>query len=109
MRLVHLRLILAIVNYMSKLADFVAQKLMAGISNKIPSSSTWRQKSSLVVWLTQESRRGRYLSLVHTYAVTQTVQIHRIIMTTERITDSRRIKNVQKINKENDKYVKVDM
>ena len=39
------------------------------------------------------SRCGRYLSLVLTYAVNQTVQI-RGIMTTESITDSRRIKNV---------------
>ena len=30
-------------------------------------------------------------------------------MTTERITDSRRIKNVQKIKEEDDQYVKVDM
>ena len=46
-----------------------------------------------------ESRCGRYLSSVHTYAVTQTVRIRGIIMKTERITDSHRIKNVQK-NKE---------
>ena len=30
-------------------------------------------------------------------------------MTTERITDSRRIKNVQKNKEKNDQYVKVDM
>ena len=60
----------------------------------------WRQVSSLVAWLTQsrtgfESRCGRYLSLVHTYTVTQTVQ-NLGIMTTERITDSRRIKKTYK-------------
>ena len=46
------------------------------------------------------SRCGRYLSLVHTYAVTQTVQIHGIIMTTERITNSHRTKKRTKKNKE---------
>ena len=64
----------------------------------------WRQDSLLVAWLTHggtglESRCGRYLSLVHTYAVTQTVQMYGIIMTTERITDSHRIKKRTK-NKE---------
>ena len=43
-----------------------------------------------------ESRCDRNLSLVHIYAVTQTVQIRGIIMPTERIIDPP-IKNVQKI------------
>ena len=34
-----------------------------------------------------------------TYAVTQTVQIHVIIIATERVTDSRRLKNVHKKKK----------
>ena len=57
----------------------------------------WRQDSSLAAWLTQSPWYRvliplRYISFVHTYAATQTVQIRGIIMQTERITDSRRIK-----------------
>ena len=47
-----------------------------------------------------DSRCIRYISLVHTHAVTQIVQIRRIKMTTERIIDSRRIKKKYKKNKE---------
>ena len=55
----------------------------------------WRQDSSLVAVVDSvepggtgfESRCGRNLSLVHIYAETQTVQIHGIIMSTERIND----------------------
>ena len=64
----------------------------------------WRQDSSLVAVVESaehggtgfESRCGRNLSLVHIYAVTQSVQIRSIIMPTERITDPP-IKNVHKI------------
>ena len=51
---------------------------------------------------------GLYISSVCTCAVTQTVQIREIIMTTEGITDSRRIKNIKE-RKKNDQYDKVDM
>ena len=55
-----------------------------------------------------ESRCGRYLFLVHTYAMTQT-QI-RGIMTTEKYSWFAPHKNIyKKIKKSNEEYVKVDM
>ena len=70
----------------------------------------WRQVGSLANsgGIGLESQDGRYLSLVHTYAATQTVSWDnddRNIF----ITDLRGIEKHIKKKKQNDQYVKVDM